>query len=273
MLTQILIIFCVAYLAICIFLALFQRRLVYRTERQRQNPADWNAADMQEVVLKTTDGVEILGWYKPAKIGMPTMLYFHGNAGHLGERIDCLRPRIDAGYGLFMLSYRGYAGSAGKPTEQGLYQDASAALAYVKSQGVPTSSIILYGESLGTGVAVHLAATESVGVLILQAPYTSMADAAAYHYPLFPVRWLLRDKYNSLEKITKIKVPLLILYAGKDKVIPAKQSLKLFEAAPYPKDIYFFPEDQHNEFRDAYKPTIAFLQEHLILMNEEVEAV
>lgn len=273
MLTYILITFCLSYLTVCIFLMLFQRRLLYRTERVRQNPADWNAADMQEVFLKTVDNIEILGWYKAAQPGMPTMLYFHGNAGHLGERIDCLRPRLDAGYGLFMVSYRGYAGSKGKPTEQGLYKDASAALSYLKSLGIPASQIILYGESLGTGVATHLAATETVGALILQAPYTSMADAAAYHYPLFPVRWLLRDRFNSLEKISQIKAPLLILYAGKDKVIPAKQSLKLYEAAPYPKDIYFFPEDQHNEFRDAYKPTIAFLQEHLILNNEAVETV
>jgi fermentation-respiration switch protein FrsA (DUF1100 family) len=231
-----------------------QRFLLYLPDRGSAAPGDFGVPDMAAVELTTEDGLDLTAWYKAAEDGRPTIAFFHGNAGHLGYRGLKVRPYLDAGYGVLLVEYRGYGPNPGKPSEQGLYRDGRAALAYLAAAGVPAGRTALYGESLGTGVAVELAQGQPLAAVILEAPYTSMADVGAHHYWFLPVRLLIKDRYDNLAKIGKLRAPLLVVVGAEDRVVPAKFGRRLFEAAPQPKDIAEFPHAGHN---DMYGPEVA----------------
>jgi len=228
-----------------------QRNFVYFPNPQRQDMAAYNATDMQVVKTRTEDGLELEGWYKPAKGDKPVIVLFHGNASHPGMSAWKVRPFVEEGYGALLPAYRGYAGNPGKPTEQGLYKDAKAFLSWLSdSQKVPQDKIILYGESLGTGVAVEMAASEFSGVkgVVLESPYTSFVDLAKKHYPLIPLhRLLVKDKYKSIEKIGRVKAPLYIISGRMDFVVPVTQGERLFAAAAEPKKMDVLPMAGHND--------------------------
>ena len=147
-------------------------------------------------MLKTPDGARLVAWYGKAKPGQPTLLYFHGNAGSLAVRAERIRRFMDEGWGVYMMTYRGYGGSTGSPSETANVADARLAYGALVQEGVDPASIILYGESLGTGVAVRLATERPAGGLILDAPYTSIVEVAAQAYPFLPVRYFLKDRYE-----------------------------------------------------------------------------
>ncbi|ACI98489.1 alpha/beta hydrolase [Rhodospirillum centenum] len=227
-----------------------QRKLQYFPSTAVVVPADWGLPDFSVVTVTTADGVGIDGWYAPAAAGRPTVVLFHGNAGHLGLRADKARVLRDAGFGVLLAGYRGYGGNPGQPDEPGLMADARAQLDFLVEQGVSGQRVVLYGESLGTGVAVRMATERRVGGLVLEAPYTSMTDVAAAHYPFLPVRLLLRDRYDSLSRIDRIAAPLLVVVAQRDAVVPAALSDTLFRAAPEPKYIVRLPGAGHNDMME-----------------------
>jgi fermentation-respiration switch protein FrsA (DUF1100 family) len=238
-------------LMILIFLLLtgivyfFQRNYMYFPSKEVPRRESFQANDMQVVAIETKDGLILHSWYKPAAPGQPTILYLHGNAGHIGYRMPLAREFISAGFAILLLEYRGFAGNKGMPSEKGLYLDGEAGLLFLEQQGISPEKIVLYGESLGTGVATYLAQRASVCALILQSPYTTMRNLARYHYP-----WILIppwDKYDSLGRIATIKTPLLILHGEQDRIVPYKQALLLYQHANEPKKLIGFPAHGHND--------------------------
>jgi uncharacterized protein len=224
-----------AYAAICAVMYAYQRDLQYFPSRNAPAPADLGLAGVQVERLQTSDSAEIDLWYAPATPGKPTILFFHGNAGEVADRAPRMAAYQAAGYGAAFVSYRGYGGSSGSPSEAGFLQDARAAYYWLLAKGMPHQQIVVIGESLGTGVAVKLAATVPVGAVVLEAPYTSAADVAAGAYPWLPVRWLMKDQFRSIDEIGYVNAPLLILHGTDDAVIPFAQGQALFAAANEPK--------------------------------------
>ncbi|HWB44776.1 MAG TPA: alpha/beta hydrolase [Hyphomicrobiaceae bacterium] len=235
------------YIAICIFGYWGQRALVYHPDRQRITPARAGLTGVEERVLKTPDGERLVAWYGKAKPGQPTLLYFHGNGGGLVDRVPRIERFMEAGYGIFMMAYRGYSGSSGAPTEAANVADAKLAFDTLVADGVPVQRIILYGESLGTGVATQVAVARPAGGLILDAPYTSIADVGAASYPFLPVRLVLVDRYDTQRYIRDVHMPLLILNGEKDNVIPPVMGRKLYELANEPKRLVTFPNGGHSD--------------------------
>ena len=177
------------------------------------------------------------------------MIYFPGNGDFLAGLVGHFRDITSDGTGLVALSYRGYAGSSGQPSEQGLLRDAAAAYAFTTAR-YAVDRIVVWGFSLGSGVAVALAAEQPVGKLILEAPYTSIADVAASAFPVLPVRWLVRDRFHSDQRIARVTAPLLIMHGARDPTIPLRFGERLFALAHQPKQFVRFPEGGHNDLGD-----------------------
>lgn len=237
----------VCYVALVGIMYLGQRRMTYFPDPGTPDPARYGVPEMEPVRFDTADGLTLGSWYgPPARPGAPVLVYFHGNAGHIGHRGHRARPYLDAGYGVLLVEYRGYGGNPGDPTEEGLYADGRAALDFLAGQGLAGDQIVLYGESLGTGVAVRLASETRVGAVVLEAPFSSLAEVGARHYWYLPVRWLMRDRFESVGIIARIGAPLLVLYTEHDEVVPPDLSEKLFAAALEPKEIHGFQGVGHN---------------------------
>jgi len=254
------------YLAIVAGLYLLQRHLIYLPFGGVPNPVQAGVPEMHPVRLTTGDGLKLLAWWRaPQRPDLPVLVYFHGNAGNLGLRGEKLRPYLDAGLGVLLLAYRGFSGNPGSPSEEGLYRDARAALDFVAAAGIPAEQRVLYGESLGTGVAVQMAVEQPVGAVVLEAPYSSISDVASARYPVVPVRWLLKDRFDSAAKVAQIAVPLLIIAGGRDRIVPARFVERLFAAAAEPKEYRYIPEATHLDFYDHGAPVtvLDFLQRHL----------
>ena len=227
-----------------------QRSLMYHPERLRTPPEAAGLFDAQEIVLDTADGEKVIVWYVPPKPGKPLVLYFHGNGGALRYRADRFRALAEDGTGLVALSYRGYGGSTGSPSEAGLIADAEAAYAFAAAR-MPPQRIVVFGESLGSGVAVALAATHRIGGLVLEAPFTSAADIGAAAYWFLPVRLLMKDPFLSDERIGKVTAPLLVLHGVRDGVVPIGHGERLFSLANEPKRFLPFAEGSHSDL-DRY---------------------
>jgi len=152
---------------------------------------------------------------------------------------------------VLLISWRGFSNNPGKPTEKNLYQDARKSIEWLNRKGINNKDIILYGESLGTGVATELAQSNSFHGIVLESPFTSIADAAKIYYPYLPVNLLLKDRYDSIKKIKNIKIPILIMHGKKDNIVPFFMGEKLYQMANEPKYKYFSEEDDHMmEFND-----------------------
>jgi uncharacterized protein len=247
-----------------LFIYLIQRSLIYLPDRTRPELNKSRNAGVEEIHLTTSDGISLLSWYKPARKGQPTMLYLQGNAGNIGARAKLVHPYLDQGYGILLLGYQGYGGNAGKPTEQHLYQDVWAGWNFLSHQGVSNDCIVLVGESLGTALAINLASQQKVGAVILIAPFTSMLDLGTYHYPFLPVKLLLKDRFDSIAKISNIKAPILIFVAEHDTVVPSKFSQRIFNAANEPKELVEFKNINHNELPSIISErVISFLTKQL----------
>jgi fermentation-respiration switch protein FrsA (DUF1100 family) len=227
-----------------------QRSLLYPGSGRVTNAAEVGLTGIQDVVLITPDGERLVGWWKPPEPGKAVIVYFHGNGGALWNRRERARALAVTGRGLLMVSYRGYSGSTGIPTEEGLRIDARTAYEFVARSYEP-SRVVLYGESLGTGVAVRLATERTVGGLILDAPYTSTAAVAAQRYPFVPVSLLMHDQYRSSEIIQNVKVPILIMHGTADRVIPFAFGEALFAAAPEPKRFVRFEGAGHTNLLEV----------------------
>ena len=252
------------YLALIGLLWVFQRNLIYLPGMAGPSPAAAGVAGMREVRVETADGLHLLAWYRaPVVAEGLTVLYLHGNAGSLAARAFKVQPLLAAGHGVLLLSWRGYGDNPGAPTEAGLYSDARAAIDYLAEEGVETGRIALYGESLGSAVAVQMAVEHRFDGLILEAPLSSLADVAATHYPFVPVRALLKDRYDSASKIASVAAPVLILHGLKDRVVPFRYGEKLYAAAAEPKRLIAFPEGGHENLHalGAGSAVLEFLEE------------
>jgi uncharacterized protein len=242
-----------AYGGVLALMYVFQRSLMYFPDRARTPPAVAGLPGAEEVTLKSADGESLIAWYVPPQASKPLVIYFHGNGGALNLRADRFRWLTADGFGLLGVSYRGYGGSTGKPTESGLLLDAMAAYDFAAAR-FPPGRIVLWGESLGTAVAVALAAERQIGGLILDAPFTSAADVGAAAYPFVPVRWFIKDSFHSDERIGRVKAPLLVLHGERDRIIPIRFGERLFASANEPKRLVRFPLGEHVNLDDHGAP-------------------
>ena len=220
------------YIAGVSYLYLFQRGFVFKPSGELAAPADKGLTGMETVTITMGDGIELKGWRSDPRPGLPVFLYFHGNAGNLSGRAERFRRIVEAGYGLLTLSYRGYPGSGGSPGEAEIFSDALEIFDRLNGEG---ERIILYGESLGTGVATYVAAEREAAALILEAPFTAATDIAADTYPWVPVTLLMRDQFRSRDRIARVNEPLLVVHGTADAVVPFHYGRALFDAANEPK--------------------------------------
>jgi len=235
------------YVGIAGLLYVFQRNLQYFPDTERPSRQSVGAASMEEVDFATEDGLRLFAWYGAAEEGRPTIVFFHGNAGHLGGRAYKARRFLERGIGVLLVEYRGYGGNPGTPDEQGLYADGRAALEWLAQKGIGSENTVLYGESLGSGVAVQMAYEKRGGALVLETPFTSLPDVGQHHYFWLPVRWLVRDRFDSKKKIGQIAIPILVLHGTADKTVPIKFGKALFELANQPKTLKVFEGGEHND--------------------------
>lgn len=239
----------VMYISVLACMFFFQRKLLYFPDTNIAAPERYGISGFSDIYLKTADGISIQAWYHHAAPDMPTVVYFHGNASHLGNRAGIYSALAGKGLGVMAVEYRGYGKSKGSPSEQGIYADARAAISYlVNEQKIPFDEIIIYGESLGSGVAVQMASEHQVGAVALQAPYTSVANRAAEIYWFLPVGLLIRDRFDSLQKIGTVRSPVIIFHGELDETIPIAHGKKILEAANNPKEGVFFRDVSHNNF-------------------------
>src|SRR6266478_2531849 len=240
----------VGYLSGLVVLFFAQRAFIFPIPQTvRTTPQAAGFAQAEEHVLTTADGEKVIVWHVPAKPGHPVILYFHGNGDFLAGFFGRFRDIIADGTGVVALSYRGYAGSSGQPSERGLLLDAAAAYAFTSAR-YSADRIVVWGFSLGTGVAVALAAEQPVGKLILEAPYTSIADVAASAFWFVPVRLVMRDQFRSDGRIARVRAPLLVMHGERDATIPISFGERLFALAHEPKRFVRFPSGEHNNLDD-----------------------
>jgi fermentation-respiration switch protein FrsA (DUF1100 family) len=234
----------VFYVALVAVIYVAQRRLMYFPDRARIPPAAAGLAAAEEIVLDTDDGERVIAWSVPPREEKSVVLYFHGNGGSLAYRAARFRALVADGTGLLALSYRGYGGSTGHPSEAGLLLDAAALYRYAVARYSP-DRLVLWGESLGGGVAIALAAQQPIGRMILEAPFSSAADVAARAYPFLPVRLLMKDQFRSDKQIGKVVAPVLVLHGARDWVVPIALGERLFALIRAPKRFVRFPQGGH----------------------------
>ena len=233
------------YLVITLFLYFFQRKLLYYPIASNYS-GDRLVVLIEKVKIKTKDNIELLSWYHKKNINdYKTILFLHGNAGTLEDRIHKINHFKDIDINFLLLSWRGFSGNNGDPSEKGIYEDARSAVSWLKNKGIVEKNIIIYGESLGTGAAVEIAQNNDFAGVILESPFTSMIDAGKTKYPFFPVRLLLKDKYESDKKIKNIKSPILIMHGEVDRIVPFWMGKKMYKLANEPKYSYFSKYDDH----------------------------
>jgi len=241
----ILLFFALTYFLVLASTYIFQRNLLYHPSENNYF-GDKIVVSIEKVIIKTKDNIELLSWYHNKNLNnYKTILFLHGNAGSLENRIHKINHFKDIKVNFLIVAWRGFSGNKGKPSEEGLYEDARSAIRWLKSKGVKENNIIIYGESLGTGVATEIAQNKNFAGIILESPFTSMVDAAKNKYPYLPVRLLLKDKYESNKKLKNINIPILIMHGEVDNIVPFNMGKKMYELANNPKYSYFSEYDDH----------------------------
>ena len=238
-----------------------QRSLQYFPERRRTAPRAVGLPEAEEAVLDTADGEHVIVWHVPPREGRPVFLYFHGNGGSLRWRDERFRALIADGSGLVALSYRGYGGSSGRPTERGLVEDAAAAYAFAVAR-YPAERIVLWGKSLGSALALAVAAKKPVGHLVLEAPFTSAADVGAQHYWFAPVRLFMKDQFRSDLRASKVTAPVLVVHGENDTIVPMTLGKRLYSLIQAPKRFVRIAGAGHNDLgADAVAAAKRFIAE------------
>lgn len=224
-----------------------KRYIFFPTLEIEVTPAHVSLAH-DDAFFSTANGNLLHGWYVPGS-GNGTWLWFHGNGGNVGHRVselELLHHRL--GVNILVFDYQGYGKSQGTPSEEGTYQDARAALAYLQQRHGPDAGpTVYYGHSLGTAIAVELAMEHPPAGLVLVSPFISVSDMSRRAYPWLPVSWLLKDRYNTLERISNVHCPLLVLHGAQDELVPVSHGEKLFQAAAEPKSFRALPQAGHND--------------------------
>ena len=232
-----------AYIIILIVIYFSQRSLMYHPSEN--NYLDENKLNHKIDKIKIPSDTELNSWYFQKNKNFKTLLFFHGNAGSLENRIYKLNALSKLKLNYLIVAYRGFSGNKGNPTEEGLYKDARAAKYWLNLNNINDQNIILYGESLGTAISIDLSKDYKFAGIVLESPFTSMIDLAQRYYPFFPVRFLLKDKYESKKKMKNLNSPILVLHGRKDKIVPFFMGEKIFNMANNPKFKYFTDLDDH----------------------------
>ena len=233
------------YFLILIFLYFYQRNLMYHPNENNYFD-DQLSVYIEKVKINTSDNIELLGWYHEKDLKKhKTIIFFHGNAGSLENRVHKLNHFREMDVNFLIIAWRGFSGNKGKPSEKGLYEDGKSAISWLLDKDVQEKDIVIYGESLGTGVATHLSQNKNFGGLILETPFTSMIDAAKTFYPYIPVGLLLKDKFDNKSKIKNVSIPVLIMHGEVDQIVPFFMGKKMYEIANEPKYSYFTKHDNH----------------------------
>jgi len=236
MFLNVFIVIALIYAVILILVYALQSNMVYFPSRNLHATPQAAGLDFENVTLQTEDSVSIHGWFIPVDSARGTLLFCHGNAGNISNRIESIAQFNRLRLNVFIFDYRGYGRSEGKPSEKGTGHDAMAAWRYLTgTRGIDPADIIIFGRSLGGAIAAQLATQTNPKVLIVESAFTSLPDAGAKHYPFLPVRLMARYKYNTKESLAQIKVPVLIIHSPTDNIIPFEFGRKLFEAANEPK--------------------------------------
>jgi len=232
------------YVGITIVVYFYQRKLLYHPF-SAEITGEGLIHNFETINFKTSDNFVLKGWFHLKNSNKKTILFLHGNAGNLDNRIDKLNSLGSMDINFLIISWRGYSGNSGNPSEAGLYKDVLGGIKWLNEKGISNDQIILYGESLGTAIATEVGQNENFAGIILEAPFTSMVDMGQKIYPIFPVKFLLKDKYESKKKIKNIKSPILIMHGEVDKIVPFRMGKKMFELANEPKFSYFSKYDDH----------------------------
>ena len=252
-------------------LRLLQDHLIYFPDRTSPRLEGAGLERVRAGSVTTADGLRLLTWgMPPLRADAPMILYLHGNGGNLGDRRRRLARFAGLGWGALMVEWRGYGGNPGQPSEAGLLRDAHAALAALQAEGYGQGRIVVWGESLGTAVAVALAAEQpdALGALVLEMPFTSLADLAALHFPWVPApRLLLRDRYDTRTTIARVTAPVLILAGSEDRLTPPAMAEALAAAATAPVEYWVAQGAGHEELTTGggFAVVTAFLASRLAL--------
>ena len=222
--------------------------------------------EIERVKITTVDKIDLAAWFYNKDIKkLKTILFFHGNAGSLENRTYKLNHFKNLNVNFLIIAWRGFSGNKGKPNELGLYRDAESAIKWLKLKGVIEQNIILYGESLGTGVAVEVAQNKNYAGIILESPFTSMINLGKKYYPFFPVRFLLKDKFESYKKITNVSVPVLIIHGKVDKIVPFTMGKKMYELSNEPK--FFYSQEYGDHMVDYDEKLLLTLKKFIQSLN------
>ena len=233
----------IIYFLITLIIYFYQRKLLYHPSENNYLDENSLTHKIEKISIKSEN--DLIGWYYFKNKNYKTLLFFHGNAGKLDNRVYKLNElsRLDVNY--LIVAYRGFSGNKGNPSEKGLYMDSLAAKKWLNNIGVEDESIILYGESLGTAVAVNLASENKFAGIILESPFTSMVKLAKKYYPYLPVKILLKDKYESEKKLRGINTPILVMHGEQDTIVPFEMGKRIYEISLQPKYKYFNEIDDH----------------------------
>jgi fermentation-respiration switch protein FrsA (DUF1100 family) len=227
-----------------------QRSLMYFPLSEVPSPAALGLTSTEPVAFETEDGLRLEGWFTPGRLPHTgaTVIVFNGNAGNRAYRADLAGQLAAHGIASLVFDYRGYGGNPGLPHEEGLARDARGALQYVLGRpDVDRARVAFFGESLGSAVAIRLALEFAPAALILRSPFSSAVELAHRHYPFLPFRWLLRDRYPSIDRIGRLRSPVLVIAGDDDRVVPFDDSERLYDAAPDPKRLVTIPGADHND--------------------------
>ena len=239
------------YIFFGFLLFVFQRKIIFNKSGKPKDPRHYSLKKTKEIFIKTKDKISLLAWFHEGDKQMPILVYFHGNSFDIGERAYRIKRYNDAGFSTLLVSWRGFSGNDGNPTEKNLYLDGNATIDWVlKNTKFKIEDIVNYGESLGSGVAVELNLKYNFLCTVLEAPFTSISDVANERYKIYPSKYLVKDKFDNLSKIDKIKSPLLVISGLKDEVVPHKHSILLFDKANNQKKSLFIDEAMHNNLYD-----------------------
>lgn len=259
----------IAYLGALAVLYFYQRNLLYFPDTAR--PSAGEDKRLETISYPSADGIALNSFYRrPPSEAAPVLVHFHGNAGNIGDRVSRVQPYADAGMAVLLAEYRGFGGNSGAPSEQGLYADARGAIDFLRQQGVAPDRMVFYGESLGSGIAVQMATEFACGAVVLEAPYSSVVDVAQGRYWMFPIRALVRDKYDSTAKIGRVRCPIFIMHGTADQVIPIRYGERLYALAPEPKKMKTYPGLGHIGFDDVrgFDAVLDFLRQHDMVGTE-----
>ena len=235
------------YILVGFILFLMQRKLTFNKSGKPSDPDHYGLNNVDEVFLEVSDSLKLLAWFSRPVNNKPVIVYFHGNSFDIGERAYRIKNYIKEGFGVLLPAYRGFSGNKGNPTEKNIYNDSKLFINWlIDKNNIKENDIILYGESLGTAVAVELGRYKSYKAVILEAPFTSVVEIAKKTYPIYPVKYLIWDKFENLFKINDLVSPILFIHGKKDEIVPFEMGKKLYEKYNKKKEYIFIDEAMHN---------------------------